>query len=217
MKNWTGALIVVCAGAAACAQPALSIRFDNGLSEITVAPGSQVRVHVWTAGMPAVGTPIPWTTPPGTGQVGQYAGFLSAFFNLQGSSGSWSGATWVPPFATPDPFPPHASGSNFNGIGVGVGFGPPVTAPEFELWYATLTVGGTDVQLNTLLQPVSTPPQVGFEVGLTGVLPGMPSVIGSHFVTALNGSAVIHVPAPAGVALLVLGGVVAGRRRRVTP
>jgi hypothetical protein len=216
MKTSACAFVVACAGTAATAQPALSIHFDNGLSEITVAPGSAVHVTVWATGMPALGTQIPWTTPPGTGQVGQYAGFLSALFNLHGSGGSWSNWGIAPGhgFVIPDPFPGVIpSGSNVNGINIGVGFSPPVTAPEFDMWFGTLTVGTTDVNLNALLQLTGSPPQLGFEVALSGI-PPFPV---SHFMSGLNGSAVIHVPAPAGVALLALGGVVAGRRRRVTP
>jgi hypothetical protein len=198
--------------AAAVAQPALSIRFNNGLSEITVAPGTVVPVAVWATGLPAVGTQVPWTTPPGTGQSGSYAGFLSILFNLTATGGIWSNGEAAPghgfPFGT---FAPHPSTHQHLGINLGVGFNPPVTLPEFDLFYTSITVGTTDVHLDALQQLTSSPPQSGFEVGLSGIAP-FPMV--SHFITTQNGAAVIHVPSPAGGLMLGVAGLLATRRRR---
>lgn len=198
----------------AIAQPATQIRFSNGTNEITVAAGAAVPVSIYAVGMPNVGTSIPWTTPPGTGQAGQYNGFLSVLMDMQASGGSWSGPTipggmgyQVPPFGNPG----TPSGSNVTGINIGVGFNPPVTGNEFILWSGTITVGAADVNLSTLIKATGNPPQTGFEVALGGIIPGLNV---SHFVQTANGTGVIHVPAPASLALLGLGGLVAGRRRR---
>lgn len=208
--------VSVSAGVVA-AQPALAIRFDNGQSEITVAPGSQVQVQVWVTGMPAVGTPIPWTTPPGTGQIGEYEGFLFTFFNIMGTTtdtATWSGLGFPSGYGLPlPPDPPHGwpSGPNVLAINAGVGFNPPITLQDFPLWYGTLTVGSADVHIETALQPSGLPSQVGIEVALSGIDPQFNV---SQYLTTLNGSAVIHVPAPAGLIVLGLGALGAARRRR---
>ncbi|MCC6661523.1 MAG: hypothetical protein IT437_11625 [Phycisphaerales bacterium] len=206
-------LIAACLSSRAVAQPSMAIRFDNGLSEITVAPGSQVHVRVWATGMPALGAQIPWTTPPGTGQIGRYEGFLSVLFRINGSGGSWSGIGVAPGHGFPG-WPGGGGspqGSNVTGINIGVGFNPPVTDPEFDLWYGTITVASTDVQLSTLISLTGAPPQLGFEVALSGI---MPPLNVSQFVATLNGAAVIHVPVPGGLSVLALGCCTLGRRRR---
>jgi hypothetical protein len=218
MKTRAILALTALAGAAsmAVAQPALQFRLNGTNSNtVSVAPGAAVNVAVWAVGMPAVGTSMPWTTPPGTGQAGQYAGFLSALFNVSGDSGSWSNNTIAPPFVGP-PFgnPGVIAGSNVNGINTGVGFNPPVTGSEFMLWSGTLTVGSSTVNLAATLQPTSSPPQTGFEVALNNIIPGAPTLIVSHFIQTGNATGTINVPAPASLALLGLGGLVAGRRRR---
>lgn len=211
------ALIAV--GGVACsvvAQPSMAIRFANGTNAITVAPGSQVLVRVFATGMPDIGTPIPWTTPPGTGQIGQHAGFVGAYFNMKGTTtgtASWSNLGFPPGMGLPlPPDPPHGfpSGTNVHAISASVGFNPPITGNEFQLWYGTITVGSANVLLHTDFFPVGLPPQTGFEVALSGILP----MNVSQFVQTLNGSALITVPAPAGLALLGLGGLVGARRKR---
>jgi hypothetical protein len=144
--------------------------------------------------------------------MGAYGGFLSVFFNLRATSGAWSNL-WVEPNVGLPPEPPigHIVGSNVNGIQPYVGFGPPITLPEFPMWHGTLTIGDADVTLTTLLQPTSFPPQIGFEVALTGI-PTFPIV--NQCLVTLDGSAVIHVPGPSVVVVLGFGGFAAARRRR---
>src|SRR5690349_4540234 len=115
-------LVVAMAGfvtGAVQAQPGTAIRFDNGTNAINVAPGAQVNVRVFATGMPNVGTNIPWTTPPGTGQIGQYAGFLSVLFDMRGvttGTAVWSQQTIGPLFFPPGGNPGSPSGTNVNGI-----------------------------------------------------------------------------------------------------
>jgi hypothetical protein len=215
MKGCASALFVACAGAATVAQPALSIRFDNGTNSTSTAPGASVPVSIYAVGMPSLGDLFCFKC----GSVGipfpaSYAGFLSVSMNLNGvTSGgaSWSGLTTPPPFVGP-PFgnPGIASGASVLGIATGVGFGAPVTGTDILLWQGTLTVGSADVSLATALQPVTNPPRTGFEFALDI---GLPFLVSDIF-SAGNGSAVIHVPGPSVVAVLALGGFVAARRRR---
>ena len=207
------------AAGTAVAQPTLVVRFSNGTNAINVAPGTAVPVQIFASGMPAVGTNIPWTTGGGTGQIGQYAGYVSSLFNVNGSTtgtATWSGLTIAPPFVGP-PFgnAGTAAGTNVNGVNIGVGFNAPVTGGEFLLWSGTVTVGSQNVNINPALQPVGAPPNgpyTGFEVALSGIIPNL---IVTHYVQTSNGlGGTITVPAPASLALLGLGGLVAARRRR---
>lgn len=91
-----------------------------------VFPGEQVPIQVWAVGLPSVGTSIPWTTTPGTGQAGTYQGFASAIFNVHASTGAWSNPmVSIPPFIG-SPFGNHGvvSGPNVHNINAGVGFNP---------------------------------------------------------------------------------------------
>lgn len=223
MKTRAILALTAVAGVAAAVNaqgPALEIRFSNGTNAITVLPNASVPVQLWAVGLPAVGTQMNWTTFPGTGQAGSYAGFASVLTNLNGSAGTWqptSPASIAPPFVGP-PFgnPGVAAGSNVTGINIGVGFNPPVTGSSFLLWTGTIDVGnpGTGVvNLATTIQPVGAPPNgpnTGFEVQLSGIL----GLNVSHFIAAGNATGVITIPAPASLALLGLGGLVVGRRRR---
>lgn len=207
------------AAGTAVAQPALRVEFSNGTNAISVAPGTAVPVSIYATGLPAIGTAIPWTTNGGTGQPGQYAGWNSVLMNMNGTTtgtASWSGMTIAPGFAGP-PFgnAGTASGTNVTGINIGVAFQPPVTTADFLLWSGTVTVGNENVNINPAIQPTGAPPQgpyTGFEVSLSGVIPNL---LVTHFIQTSNGlGGTITVPAPASLALLGLGGLVAARRRR---
>lgn len=221
MKTRAILALTAVAGVAAAVNaqgPALEIRFSNGTNAITVAAGASVPVQLWAVGLPAVGTAMNWTTFPGTGQSGTYAGFASVLTNLNGTGGTWqatSPASIAPPFVGP-PFgnPGVAAGSNVTGINIGVGFNPPVTGNSFLLWSGTIDVGAVNVSLATTIQPVGAPPNgpnTGFEVQLANT--GLPLNV-SHFIATTNGTGLITVPAPASLALLGLGGLIVGRRRR---
>ena len=201
--------------AAASAQNGLSIRFANGTNAITVAPGTAVPVQVF-ANVPANGTNIQWTTNGGTGQTGQMAGFNSALFNLNSNGGSWSGNTLGPGMVGPPFGNPGTNGpGGVSGIGAGVGFGSPIAGPSVLIWSGTITVGASDIALNTNFTNVGSPPNgpyQGIEVALSGIIPGLNV---THYLTNLpNATGTITVPAPASLALLGLGGLVAARRRR---
>jgi hypothetical protein len=201
--------------AAAVAQPALSIRFDNGTNSTSTAPGASVPVSIYAANMPALGDLFCFDC----GGVGipfpaAYAGFLSVTMNLNGvTSGgaSWSGLTTPPPFVGP-PFgsPGTASGASVLGIISGIAFGAPVTGTEILLWQGTLTVGSADVSLATAIQPVGAPPRTGFEFALDI---GLPFLVSDIF-AAGNGSAVVHVPSPSTAAVMAAVGVMVTRRKR---
>jgi hypothetical protein len=72
-------------------------------------------------------------------------------------------------------------------------------------------VGKADVSLTAVIQPVGNPPMIGFEGAFEAGLP----LLLSEFISASNGAAVIHVPGPAGMAVLGVGGLIIARRRRV--
>jgi len=209
------ALIAVSGVACAAeAQPATEIRFANGTNAITVAPGSAVPVSVYATGLPSVGSNIPWTTFPGTGQNGYYQGFASVLMNVNATGGAWSGLTLPPPFANLWGSAGTPVGSNVHGINLGVAFNPPVTGHALLLWQGTLTVGTESVSLATAIQPVGAPPNgphLGFEVQLDI---GPSPVFYSHFLATTNGSGVITVPGPGGLALLGLVGLLGARRGR---
>lgn len=203
---------LICAAAAAVAQPATAILFSNGLSEITVEPGTAVLVTVYATGLPNVGTPIPWTTPPGTGQLRPYAGFASVLMNLHGTGSiNWSGLSTPPPFVGP-PFgtPGQAIGPSVTGIHTSIGFNHAVAGSVIPLWSGTVTVGAQDVLLATEVLPYFSP-LVGFEMHVDGA----PSPLNySHIMAATNGSAVIHLPSPAAAVIIGIAGLGAARRRR---
>ncbi|MCC6660900.1 MAG: hypothetical protein IT437_08440 [Phycisphaerales bacterium] len=175
-------------------------------------------VSVYVTGLPAPGTPIPWTTPPGTGQIRPYVGFQASEFNVRAASfGSvaWSNLTippgmgfQLPPFGAAG----HQVFQDVLDIGIGVGFNPPVTQQEFLLWQGTVTVGGSDVSMATeTLAPIQSMPQLrGFDVQLQGTV----GLNYEHVMAMSEGFGVIHVPAPGGLALLPLAAFVTARRRR---
>jgi hypothetical protein len=192
------------------AQAGLAIRFSNGTNAITVAPNAAVPVQVWAVGLP-IGSVIPWTSGGGSGAPGTVVGFESVLFNLLGSGGTWSGgainlASGLSPLSGAG----TAAGSNYNNINPGIAFNPPIAQTSFMLWSGTLTVGSSNVNLNTLILPVGAPPETGIAVSLNT---GLPFNV-QQFIQSANGTGTITVPAPASLALLGLGGLVAGRRRR---
>lgn len=196
-------------GAVACAQPAAVIRFSNGSSTIEASPGEQVPVWIYATGLPDVGTPIPWTTPPGTGQVGQYAGFASVLMNLDATGGSWSNLMVGPGF-----MPGGAgvvSGSSVLGINPEIFLNPPIPGFEVLLWRGTFTMPNTSAALQVSMQPPG--PGAGFQVALSGILP--PPLSAPQHLPTLNGSGQVLIPpAPAGVAAFAFAGVLAAWRRR---
>lgn len=161
--------------AAAAAQPATEIRFPNGKNSYTAHPGESVRVSVYARGLPAVGTMIPWTTPPGTGGLYANAGFQAARMNVLGASSSpvaWSQLTipggmgfYGPPFGSAG----GQSGAGVTGIIITTWVHPPVTSQSFLLWQGTVTMGTSDLTLR--METLAPIPELstyrGFEIGLS--------------------------------------------------
>lgn len=217
----TVAIALVTAGAlhsAASAQPATEFRFENGTNEVTAAPGSSVLVSVYVTGLPALGTSMLWTTPPGTGQHAYYGGFKGSFFNVRAASlGSvaWSNLT-IPPgmgfLPPPTGSAGHQSMNDVVGIAIGVWYNAPVTRQEFLLWQGTATVGASDVFMatDTVAPLPGLPAYRGFWVGLAGIH----ELQVDHVLPMNEGFGVIHVPAPGALALLPLAGLFTTRRRR---
>lgn len=213
MTNRIAIALICGAGASAGAQPATEIRFANGTNAITVEPGAAVPVTVYATGLPLVGTQIPWTTAPGTGQLGYYQGFASTVMNVIATSGTWSGLAIAPPLLPGSPWgsPGTAAGSSVWGINATVGFNQPVTGQAVALWHGTLTVGDSDVALSTAMMPMWNPPVMGFEVQIS--VPPL-AINVTHFFPVTDGTAVITVPSPSAVVLIGSGVLLCAQRRR---
>lgn len=194
---------------------ALSFAIGNN----NLAPGQSTTVTV-SATFNAVGSTLPWTTNGGTGQMGTVNGFNSAVFGVTGAgtgSGTWSNLTLGPGLVAP-PFgnPGVIAGMNVGNINAGVGFGAPIANQPVVLWTGTFTAGNLGVvNLATAFVAVGSPPNgpyQGLEIALGGIVPGLNV---THYINTTNASgAITIVPAPASLALLGLGGLVAARRRR---
>lgn len=185
-----------------------TITLDVRLAHATLLPGQSQTVEVWASYAPGPGTLVPWTTPPGQGQMLPVSGFGEAYFDLlnvaNAHTGAWSNFMvnpWVnlPGFvATTDPL------GNVRGIyaaTIFTGLGTPL-----HLWSATWTpepgLGPREVALQT---QYLFPPRI---------LLGTTTIGASQEWTGVDGSAsFLVVPAPATVLLLAAAGGLAPRRR----
>jgi hypothetical protein len=168
-----------------------------------LAPGASGTVTVLVGFTPGVGGAV-------TG--GAVLGLSSGAFGITGNSGSWSANVGIAPYnflAGVATNPGTPAGSNVNGVIWGNGFGPPLgtvsTVNPTPVWSATFTAGATNAVINVVPS------------GAHGVwyMPTGGTISSELTSTAVQGaSATILVPAPASLALLGLGGLVAARRRR---
>ncbi|MFM9997027.1 MAG: PEP-CTERM sorting domain-containing protein [Phycisphaerales bacterium] len=220
MKTRAILALTAAAGLAGVANAQETAQYIIGVSAATISPGQSVNVSVSASYAPGVGANAVWNTLGGTGQTGTVAGFSLAVFNLLGNaaagvSGSWSNLVIGPGFS---PFANAGTiaGNNVNGAEIGTGFGPPLaTAPTTNpvlLWTGTWTasaasgVGAMNLTASALNGGL-------VHIWLQGGTVGAFASEDAWGVT--NGQGTFSViPAPASLALLGLGGLVAARRRR---
>ena len=134
-------------------------------------------------------------------------GLSSGSFNVVGAAGGWGGLALQAPYNFIGTTVGGIAGGNVNGAIWGNGFGPPLgtvsTVNPTPLWTGTFTYPGG----NVLLQVNG--------VGNHGVWAGNPGEFSVESLsTAVQGGSITLIPAPATLALLGLGGLVASRRRR---
>lgn len=169
-------------------------------------PGQTATITVLCGFTPGVGGAIAVPVAPGAGTV---LGLSSGTFGIAGSGGSWGGNALTAPYNFIGTSAGTNAGGNVSGVIWGNGFGPPLgtvsTVNPTPLWSATFTMPASNVTLQ--INPV----------GNHGVwaMPNGGSFSVEVLSTAAQGAqATILVPAPASLALLGLGGLVAARRRR---
>lgn len=225
MKTRAILALTAVAGLAGVANAQETAQYIIGVSSATVAPGGSVDVSVSVLYTPGLGGTAVWNTLGGTGQIGTVAGFSLAVFNLMsnpaaGVSGSWSNIAFNPLFSIFST-PGTIAGNNVNNANIGTGFGPPLSAPvngsPLALWTGTWTasaasgVGAVGLITDALQGSPAHPNTVHVWLGSTVI--GQFTVEDAWGVTDGQGSFSV-IPAPASLALLGLGGLVAARRRR---
>ena len=169
----------------------------------SLAAGATAQITVLCAFTPGVGQNV--TTSLGALPV---MGLESGGFSIVGSGGSWSGLSLLAPVNFPfGTTVGTVAGGNVTGAIWGTGFVPPAvpsTVNPTPIWRGTFTMPNANVTLTLTGN------------GQGGLWAGPHS---SGLAVVANGAqagaqATILVPAPASLALLGLGGLVAARRRR---
>jgi MYXO-CTERM domain-containing protein len=162
---------------------------------------------------PGVGTASAWNTPPGKGQAGTIKAFASSIFDtLSVSNGTNGTLAWaVPANMNLANIPGSSNGAGgITGSNAGQ-LGPPSnTAPVVDNKVKILDLTWTlNVAGNYTVQYAvkSTSGKVYLDVGLA-------SWVGENAVRTDKGGSFNVTPAPASLALLGLGGLIVGRRRR---
>lgn len=178
----------------------------NGTNNIQVNPGSVVTATVFVTINPGIGAMV--GNPPGAVQ-----GLSDGGFSISGGTGAGSWAAG-PSLVAPYNFPLGTNagtpaGGNVNGVLWGLGFllqlpHPSPNSPD-DVWTGTFNAGAALGVSNFTFTGLAT----------TGVFYGgpIPAVLG-YTSNAGAGGSISVVPAPASLALLGLGGLVAARRRR---
>lgn len=210
MKTRAIMALMAVAGTAAVASAqgtaTYSIAFGSagGPNTVQLNPGQSTSVFVNVSFSPGVGG----GTPPA-------AGLSDGGFGINGGGGGWSGG------ALPNPWGAQAVG----GVGVNAGTGSatgvsgvvwgygflfnlphPFPQNPANVWTGTYTAGATAGVFNVSFAGLAP---TGVFAGATG----LPTVV-TYASNGGQGGSITIVPAPASLALLGLGGLVAARRRR---
>ncbi len=204
--------VLAIVGLASAAQAQETLTYVIEWANASISQGSNTGA-VYAILDPVVGTKTTWNTPPGTGQAGTIMAFASSIFNTTGVQNATKGTlAWT--------VPTDVNAANKKGTDDGAGgitgtnagqFGPPVnTNPNvgnkvklLDLTWTITTAGNYTVEYAIK----STSGKVFLDVGLA-------SWVGENATRTDKGASFNVTPAPASLALLGLGGLVAGRRRR---
>ncbi|MEX2219637.1 MAG: PEP-CTERM sorting domain-containing protein [Phycisphaerales bacterium] len=231
------ALIVAALGIAssAYAQPSLpnaSVTYTLSYTNSTTGtatplnPGDSAQVKLTVLMAPPSGTPGTWSTTVSPGGSGTYRGIQAIFLDLigtGGTTGAWTGngvdELWdlagPAGYGTPDP-----SGQGLRNIQAGqfpTGQAQVnITNPIENIWFATWTPASyTDRVVNFGLQKgFANPSTQGNNLIVRDPTLNTTVFIGTGADNFGQGLNIGIVPAPASLALLGLGGLVAARRRR---
>ena len=215
MKTRALAVLAV-AGLAAIAQAqdttiSYSIVWDNAV----IAPGGTNTGKVVAEIKPGIGSTIAWTTSPGKGQPGILKAFASTIFDtlnlLNGQNGTLS---WTVPAALNvanlkgDPDGSGGiKGTNSGQVGLPINPTPLTDNPITILNLSWTGNAGWMGDVNFGLKTSSG--KMFLDIGTTS-----PIWVGHNATIRVDGQGGFSVPAPASMALLGLGGLVAARRRR---
>ncbi len=205
-------LAVAGLAAATNAQPIETLTYSVEWDLASISSGANTG-GVYVTITPDIGTTTAWNTKPGTGQAGKLMAFASSIMNLLNTQNGTNGAlTWS--------VPTDVNAANLPGTDDGAGgiklsqagqFGPPVNPTPntkqkvkiLDLKWTLGVLGNYDVSYATQ----STSGKVFLDVGLS-------AWVGENAVKVDGKGGFSVTPAPASLALLGLGGLVAGRRRR---
>ncbi len=236
MKTRLIMALTAVAGAAAAANAqtlgtaTYSLRFSNGLNTITLGPGQSTTVSVFVSFDPGLNAWV-GSAPPLQGQV---LGLNNGGFSITGTGVGGGTGNFSVPAVIPGPPPQHpalqapwnflpgiatnqgtSSGASHNGVLWGHMFmGPvhPLPANPAFVWKGTFTIGAgsTSGQIDLAFTGLAT---TGIDVS-SGPIANMGIPWVADYASDPGVGGTIFVPAPASLALLVLGGLVALRRRR---
>jgi MYXO-CTERM domain-containing protein len=217
------------AAAAASAQPpgiaTYSLQFGNGENTIVLGPGQSTTVTVFVSFEPGIGAQVGSALP----LQGEVLGLNNGGFSITGTprGGNATGnfsllpgmLSLIPPYNFPKPSLGTSAGNSHNGVlwGHGFIFTPVHPLPENpgKIWTGLFTMGAwaTSGQINFAFTGLTG---TGIDVSSGPISQGaIPWV--ADFTSSPGVGGTIFVPAPAGLTLLGLGGLVALGRRRSRP
>jgi hypothetical protein len=232
MKTRAIMALVTVAGAAAAAnaqtggQATYSLQFSNGTNSITLTAGQSTSVSVFVSFTPGIGSQYGTAAP----LQGEILGLNNGGFSITGAGvGTATGnfgvlaGTGHPSLTAPYNFLPGvatnqgtSAGNSQNGVlwGHQFIFSPvhPLPANPAKVWEGTFTMGAgaTNGQINlSFTGMAATGVDVSSGPPSAGAIPWV-----ADFASNAGAGGTILVPAPASLALLGLGGLVALRRRR---
>jgi hypothetical protein len=181
----------------------LRIEYEHAVLQ----PGQSQTVRVWAFYEPGYGSLVPWTTPPGSGQLGFVSGLndasLSVLSIANGETGAYSNLQInLHPLGSVGT--PVAGG--VQGIFVGQ-FEPILVSNPIWIWSATWTPFDYSPRSVTLATQATKPVGMFLQIGL-----GFPSR--DEWMPIDTERSFQVVPAPGIIPLLAVVGLLAVRRRR---
>ena len=221
MKTRALFALVAAAGLASVANAQEAISFKLYFSNNSINEGGTNKVMIDVAFAPPGGSTAKWDTPPGTGQTGTVIAFAAAVLDMlnkgNAQNGTWSNLTLHGDYSQGgllSPGTPNAGGG-IDKINMGQsGPNPNIynkDNPIVQIWAADWTgkagfQGVVSLELNL---------SAGKTAKTWLKVDGVQVPVADNWTFLTNGTqSFAVVPAPASLALLGLGGLVAGRRRR---
>ena len=214
MKTRAIFALAAAAGMATVASAQEGMTFSIKWDKAQVNNGEVQTGSVWATFTPGAGSTTNWNTAPGTGQSATVKAFASSQGHLLGVLNATAGTlAWTVPSALNIANKPGTSDGNggINGTQAGQ-FGPPANQnPILDNPIKILDLMWTpsDYNAKTVTYKFDgTSSKIWLDVGLQ-------AWVGENAIITDSANASFEVvPAPATLALLGLGGLVAGRRRR---